>query len=296
MKKELSILIPNYNYDCRRQVQDLCKQSAAIEGLQYEVIVADDGSTDREKTLLCREMAQWPLCRFIELNQNIGRARIRNFLARQASFQWLLFMDSDMGLPTDFVKNYLATAEGDVFDGGVSIAQGPANNLRYLYEKANESRHTAEQRRRQPHQHFHTANFMIRREVMLAHPFDERFTHYGYEDVLFGKQLHKNNVRIEHIDNPAIFGQFDENAPFVAKTEEGLRTLYQFRQELRGYSALLTFVEGIHIKAVLVLLRLWHKVFGSLERKLLCSRHPWLRLFNIYKLGYFISLTNDNNK
>ena len=125
---------------------------------------------------------------------------------------------------------------------------------------------------------------------MLAHPFDERFRYYGYEDVLFGKQLRADHIAITHLDNPMGFCTFESNPDFVAKTEEGLRTLHQFRNELRGYSRLLTLVEGIHIPLILSLIRFFHRLFGGLIRRNLCSHHPNLRLFSLYKLGYFLCI------
>ena len=123
---------------------------------------------------------------------------------------------------------------------------------------------------------------------MLAHPFDERFRHYGYEDVLLGKVLHQHHIPIEHIDNPLGFSHFETNAEFVAKTEEGLHTLYQFRDDLRGYSRLLTFVSGIHIPLILSLIRLWHRLFRKAERRNLCGSRPSLWVFKLYRLGYYL--------
>jgi hypothetical protein len=124
---------------------------------------------------------------------------------------------------------------------------------------------------------------------MRAYPFDERFRYYGYEDVLFGKQLRAAHITITHIDNPMGFCTFESNPDFVAKTEEGLRTLCQFRKELRGYSHLLTLVDGIHIPLILWIIRLSHRLFGGLIRRNLCGTHPSLRLFSLYKLGYFLT-------
>ena len=86
------------------------------------------------------------------------------------------------------------------------------------------------------------------------------------------------------------FCTFESNSDFMSKTEEGLRTLHQFRNDLRGYSRLLTIVDGIHISAVRVLIRLVFQLLAPLVRRNLCSRHPSLRLFSLYKLGYFLSL------
>jgi hypothetical protein len=37
-------------------------------------------------------------------------------------------------------------------------------------------------------------------------------------------------------------------------------------------------------------IRLWHRLFGALERRNLCSNHPSLNVFKLYKLGYYLSL------
>lgn len=290
----LSILIPTYNDLCFTLVGDL-RQQAEEAGIDYEILVGDDGSTDAEVIEKNRKICKRPHCHYLIQIQNIGRAAIRNFLAKEAHHDWLLFIDSDMTIArVDYLSKYLAMEGSEVVDGGVIIggdADTLKGNLRYLYEKTSEQEHTAEKRQQHPYQDFHTANFLIRRDLMLAHPFDERFRHYGYEDVLFGKKLRAKGVKITHIDNPLGFSTFEENTQFILKTEEGLRTLHQFQSDLRGYSRLLTLVEGIHLPIILSLIRCWHKLFGKWERKNLCGSHPSLRLFKLYKLGYYLKIT-----
>jgi hypothetical protein len=224
--------------------------------------------------------------------ENVGRAAIRNFLVKEAQYTYVLFIDSDMTILSDlFIHRYLENSCDTVIDGGVAIHGNEEvlkRNLRYRYEKTEEARHTAPERQKTPYQHLHTANLFVRRDLMLQHPFDERFRHYGYEDVLLGKTFRQQHVPIEHIDNPLGFCTFETNAEFVAKTEEGLRTLGQFRDDLRGYSRLLTIVSNIHIPAVLTMIRLCHRLFGSLERRNLCGNHPSVSVFKLYRLGYFI--------
>ena len=302
MNHVLSILIPVYNGNCLAQVQELHRQAEAVVGLTYEILVADDGSTDGAVVEANRQIDSLSHSRYIIREENGGRAAIRNFLAQQARYDWLLFLDCDMTVcRADFLQTYLEYVAPNtmphalqVVYGGYAVGEGQPSNLRWLYEKEAEPRHTAEERRKQPYRDFHTANFLIRRDVMLAHPFDERFRHYGYEDVLLGKQLRQASVSIAHIDNPVGFDVFEDNQHFMAKTEEGLRTLYEFRNELRGYNGLLTFVGGIHLGFVRGLIRLWHWLMGPCERFLLCSRHPNLTLFKIYKLGYYLTLTKND--
>ena len=297
MKKELSILIPAYNHPCVQMVKDLCAQVEGMkgEGLACEIIVAEDGSTDAEALAANAAIADLPGCSYLRRGENVGRAAIRNVLAREAQYEWLLFMDGDMAIPSEqFVRNWVEADVEQVGYGGYVVGKGEPDNLRYIYEKQCEPMHSVEERRKRPNQHFHTCNFLIRRDLMLANPFDERFHHYGYEDVLFGKQLRKNGVKIAHVDNPAGFYDFEDNAHFVSKTEEGLRTLYAFRGELRGYSQLLTFVDGIHLGIVRWCICCWHRLFGALERRNLCGRKPSLRVFKLYKVGYFLKLRIEN--
>ena len=292
--KALSFLIPTYNDLCVKLVDDL-RQQAEQAGIVYEILVGDDGSTDTEVIKKNQKIGEWPHCHYLRQAQNIGRAAIRNFLAKEAHHDWLLFIDSDMSMVRDsYLTDYLAMESADVVDGGVIIvgdAEALKGNLRYQYEKASEQEHTTEIRQKHPYRDFHTANFLIRRDLMLAHLFDERFRYYGYEDVLLGKQLRNSKIIITHIDNPLGFTTFEENAQFILKTEEGLRTLHQFQSDLRGYSRLLTLVEGIHLPIILTLIRCWHKLFGKWERKNLCGSHPSLRLFKLYKLGYYLKIT-----
>lgn len=292
MKRELSILIPVFNNECTALVRELSRQAEAIDGLCYEIIVADDGSDNQQFINHNSEISALPHCSYIVRDKNVGRAAIRNFLAQQAHYEWLLFIDADMTVVRDdFILRYLETPlESQVVYGGYEVGKGDATNLRYRYETAEAHEHTAEQRQQRPYLHFHTSNFMVSRQVMGEHPFDERFRNYGYEDVFFGKQLRQAGIAIHHIDNPMGFCDFEENAHFVSKTEEGLRTLHQFRNDLRGYSNLITFVDGIHLGVVRGCIRLWHRCFKGMERKNLTGSHPSLRVFKLYKLGYFLEI------
>lgn len=282
----LSILIPTYNYPCVVLVRILHQQATTI-GIPFEILVADDGSTD--DNIICQNEAinEWESCRLLCRQQNIGRAAIRNYLAQQSSFDRLLFIDSDMVVCNeDFINNYITT-QAPVVDGGITIGKPLRGNLRSIYEHAEESRHGVEQRRLRPYHDFHTANFMIQRNLMLQHPFDERYSRYGYEDVAFGVSLKNHQIEILHIDNPLSFEVFESNEAFLEKTEEGMRTLYQFRNELKDYSRLLQAIDSLP-RPVLSLLITTHKYLGNVIRCQLTGSHPSLLLFKIYKVGYYL--------
>lgn len=289
----ISVLIPTFNYVCVDLVRSLHQQLQRLDA-DYEIIVADDGSTNHDTVVANRAIHGMEHCRYVERQQNVGRAAIRNFLASESQFPLLLFIDSDMVVTRDdFMEAYLKEADAQVVDGGVQIRgdeQRNKHNLRFIYEKKSEELHNADARQRNPYRDFHTANFMVHRDVMTAHPFDLRFRHYGYEDVLFGKTMRQNGIVIRHIDNPLSFEVFETNSEFVEKTEEGMRTLHQFQEELRGYNHLLTMAGVLKRGMMSPLIRCWHRLFGPLIRRNLTGNRPCLRLFNVYKLGYFLSL------
>ena len=206
MINTLSILIPTYNNVCLELVKSLQAQAAVLQSppdslslsshYEYEILAADDGSTDERTVEGNRSINTLPHCRYIERKENVGRAAIRNFLAREAKYTWLLFIDSNMNVIShQYLANYLKEKESDVVYGGYQIKRDAATrerlkyNLRYIFESAGTQNGIHLQRQANPYADFHTSNFIVKRNILLKHPFDERFSHYGYEDVLWGKNL-----------------------------------------------------------------------------------------------------------
>ena len=290
--QSLSVLIPAYNCNCLPLVEQLLPLLQSDVDA-YEVIVSDDATKEPEIIKANETINQLPSCRYILKTENAGSAANRNYLGAISQYPLLLFLDCDISIPDrSFLKQYLSTPMDDVVNGGISIIDDVQlnQNLRYRYEKAEIPSHTAVMRQANRYQHFRSTNFMITRSAFEKCPFDERFTRSGYEDVLYGKLLKQQHINVVHIDNPVLMTKFENNPDYVTKIERSLETLYTFRNELRGYSRLLTFVSGIHLSIVRNLIRLWHKVFKKAERRNLCGSRPSLWVFNLYRLGYYLSL------
>ena len=303
---DLSILLPSYNNVCVSLVQVLQRQADALRGkldkpFRYEIIVADDGSTDAACIDANRVIGDMLHCRYLRMEQNVGRAQIRNVLISESRGDYVLLIDSDLFLCDDNYLYKYATSTADVVYGGTRIGgeglamvDNEANtenlkgNLRYIYEKKAEPSHRAAFRQLRPNQEISVCNLYARRDIMEAHPFDSRFKAYGYEDVLFGKRLAESGIEVTHIDNAVLINEFESNSVFVKKTEEAILTLCRFEQDLEGYSNLKTKVTTLGRYIPLSLFRLWHRIMKNKEKRNLTGSKPSLLLFKLYKLGFFL--------
>ena len=292
----LSILIPTYNYDCTRLVRDLQNQAERAE-IDYEIIVADDASPLKELREKVREINAWPHCRLVELEKNLGRARIRNRLADEARFEWLLFMDSDAEVISDsFIVDYLKHTDADVVCGGLCHAAAlpsPEVSLRYAYEKRADKKRSACFRAQRPYAQFITFCFMVRSSLFHSIRFDESITEYGHEDTLFGVELERRKANIRHIDNPMRQGGIETNEEFLEKTRAALRNLALMEDSMRNHSSLLRLYNIFSRVRVDGCIARWFARREDWLTVRLMSSTPQLCLFFIYKLGYYCHLKRE---
>lgn len=285
---KLSVLIPTFNYNCTSLVRQLQVQLPA-EG---EIIVGDDCSTDADVVAKNGEIEALPGCRIFRANRNLGRAAIRNALAREAKGEWLLFIDADAEVRSEsFIADYLAaTEQAQVICGGTgNLPQcpRPAARLRYDYEMAAEKRLTLEHRRRFPYAQFTTFNFLIRRDLFLSICFDERLHEYGHEDTRFGLELKQRGIKVLHIDNKLTHLGLEDAEVYLQKTETALRSLASMDIEQQQHirvSALALRLERWHL---LGLIHILYQAGKPLLRANLLGKRPKQVLFAFYKLGAY---------
>ena len=108
---KLSIIIVNYNV---KEYVEKCLESvyAASEGIDLEIFVVDNDSTDGSIPYL-RE--RFPEVKYIENKENLGFSRANNVAIRQASGEYVLFVDSDDYLAPGAVEEMLSHLD-DGFD------------------------------------------------------------------------------------------------------------------------------------------------------------------------------------
>lgn len=201
----LSILIPVYNWDVGPLLVRLSSQCLHLsKGQQVEIIVMDDGSTEK---FVNQEVAgRLALVRYEESSVNKGRAEIRNALLQQAKGEYVLFLDADM-LPDrdDFIQTYLQQGRlgSEIVCGGISYLQNEKNNAEYsfyLYKSRKTEALPVSVRASIPWRYLFTSNIMVRRDIMESVRFDPRFTGYGFEDIEWGIRLGES-FTLTHIDN-----------------------------------------------------------------------------------------------
>lgn len=283
---KLSILIPTYNYDCSHLVQQLLEQLP--QNGEVEIIVGDDCSTDAVN--ISAEMV-----RIFRPSHNLGRAGIRNALARMSKGEWLLFIDADAEVRSqNFIVDYMTARKHALVvcggTGNMPECPRPEARLRYDYEVKAEKRLTLAHRRKCPYAQFTTFNFLIQSELFLSIGFDESLKEYGHEDTLFGLELKRRGIEILHIDNKLTHLGLENAGEYLAKTETALRTLSSMpieqRQNVR-VSALALRIKRLHL---LGWLRFAFKISQSSLRANLLGKHPCQFLFAFYKLGFYAAL------
>ena len=288
----LSILIPTYNQCCADLVQALYAQAVALD-IPFEILVADDASTLQAVKEKNRAAAQRPCCAYLQMEQNVGPARIRNRLVDKARYDLFLLMDADT-YPAHprFLARYLEAARPNTVVCGGFIYERTAQprmcRLRYEYGIRVEEA-SAEERNRQPYERFISMCFLADKATFNAVRFDEQM-HFGYEDASFGIRLKQANVAICHIDNPVYHHTTDNAADYLRKIRHSIRNLLPHIDRLAPHIRLLVWHQKLQRLGMVPFIRALFRATEPLLVRNLTGNHPSLYLFAFYKLGYLCTL------
>lgn len=289
----ISILIPVYNtsvVDLVKSLQQQCRQLSP----HYEIICLDDASAP-EYRRVNQTLSTLEGVVYEELDQNIGRSRIRNRLADMANHPYLLFMDGDSKVvKADYLQAYLQDLTPDtvIYGGRVYQANPPSDSVYRLHWHYGRWREaiSAVKRREHPYRTFMTNNFIVPKAIATHIRFDESITRYGYEDTLYALELQKKGYEIRHLDNPLEHIGLETRPVFLRKVEEALDNLkLLLPQHPQIDTRLLQLVRKLDEKGMLPLVRRSSKLLlGLLKRILLLLPQAPLKLLDLYKLGYFL--------
>lgn len=291
----LSILIPVYNYNVLSLVQSLHEQVCKLNH-EFEIICIDDASSlkydDNQKINTLSN------CKYILLEDNIGRSAIRNKLADLAKYDTLLFIDSDMiVINSNYIANYLlALDNNDLVYGGITYENNLNDNrfvLRWKYGNNRESL-SVEKRNAKPYLSAKFCNLLIRKKVFENIRFDENIREYGHEDTLFSIQMQVQKLMVIHIENELKHVGLEDSETYLNKVKiasinlKKIAELHSNDKLLREIPLLKTYytLEKFNL---IQFYRIVYAIFkNGIERNLL-SDEPNIRLLDFYKLNSICS-------
>ncbi len=296
----ISICIPVYNRDITKLVTALEKQIHFLEE-DVEINVVDDVSSTEFKVVNRVVLEKHS---YLELTENIGRARIRNLLVKRARYDNLIFLDCDMELVSkDYLSNYMKNLglAINVICGGLTYTKEvplSTSKLRWFYGVHKECSSVIE-RSKYPYNSFMTGNFCVRKKILEKYPFDETLSTYGHEDTLLGIKLKEAQEKILHIHNPSLHVDRDTNEDFVKKTESAIANLvYLVKRDTNLTNEIKLLKWGAifeRYKVTHVLIAVFKQVKPILRRSFVRGTLLNLKVFDFYKLGFLLETKYKRN-
>lgn len=296
----LSILIPVYNWDITSLVKQIHAQCEELS-IEYEIVVLDDLSPDLALRKVNSDL-KLDHYKYIQSDENLGNGQARNHLSGLAKFDWLIFLDADVELVSEyFVKRYRQLAlnqnENTVFCGGLLYKDGFKQDgvLRWKYGRKLEVQAPMEAQK-DPYLNFKSCNFLLKKKVIETTPFNKMEENYGFDDTSFALSLEKFDVKINYVDNPVFHLGLESNEKFIIKSESSVKNAFWLLRNRPD------FAEKLRIVRVYKILQKWKvkKIFSILFKigksailNNLYSQNPSLFLFQVYKLGYLCSLKEE---
>lgn len=298
----LTINIPVYNIDARPLVLQLAKQIKKLDAIA-EIRVYDDGSEKSAKKMN-RKLQSDAGVIYTELKRNLGRSAIRNKMAEDSKFEYLLFIDADSKIVSEnYLQIYLENLQNHrILCGGTVYSSTPPSDpsklLRWHYGSKREAISAAARNSKKGFI-ITSNNFCIEKELFLETRFRENIGKYGHEDTLLGFDLFKKGALPFHIENPVEHTGLETSEAFLAKSRTALENLYFISENivkdnpefngqvnfLNRYNKLTSFIPE-------VFLRSFFSAFGEKMEKNLTGRNPGLFWFDFYKLCYYATIKN----
>ena len=201
----ISVVIPTYNrlpilQKCLMALEEQELSDSIVKG--YEVILVDDGSTDRTLDWIAENEACLPHVRVFGQNHQ-GAAAARNLGVANAVGDTIIFIDSDLVVTASFLQSHAnALAEGEKkFKSDRLFTYGAVINTNNFEDPTAESYKITDFSAA----YFATGNVAIARKWLEeAGLFDTGFQLYGWEDLELGVRLKKLGLKL--IKCPAAVG------------------------------------------------------------------------------------------
>ena len=289
----ISILIPCFDYNAYPLVSILEKQALMLK-IDFEIICIDDGSFS-SKNDVNQKINLLTNSKFIESKKNIGRINNRLLLAEKSQYEWLIFLDVDT-LPNEdnFLKNYIDQINKGMMIIGGCIYKEPENenfSLRYKFGKLREEINS-NIRNKNPYKYISSCNFMCQKNVLIDVLSSIKTISYG-NDYIFGSLIKKTGIDVNHIDNPVLIDNIDENQIFIKKTHHALDNLISSYNNKIIKKHSISILKAYMILDNLLLKNVFIKItdlYKNLLKRNLYRKDPNLFLFDLYRLNYLCKI------
>jgi len=291
----LSILIPVYNYDVTKLVQELHKQLVTSK-IDFEIICIDDVSKQDiiNSNLRTEKLSNTT---YILSNKNNGIAITRQNLIDTAKYDWIILIDADVELIDDnYISNYINVANNDfsfIFGGFAYKKIKPENThlLRWKYGKKHEAV-SASKRNSNPYKITIAANMLAKKDSYKNLHLNSLGNNYAM-DYFFGAQLKENNEEVLHIDNQVYHLGIESSITYLRKKERAVETLlklYNSRKIKSHSNSLLKTFIFLKKSKLNYIGSWWFSLFNKSMRKNLTSKNPYIKLLQLYKLSYLCNI------
>ena len=187
----VSVVVPVFNGEAELEQCLSALRNSGVAPL--EIIVVDDGSTDRSKEVATRHGA-----RVLSTGGRSGPARARNLGAHDAKGDVLFFLDADVVAQADAVGRVRAAfAEDLTLDALIGSYDDDPAERDFLSQYKNLMHCFVHQTGHEQASTFWSGCGAIRRDVFLAHSgFDESYARPAIEDIELGYRLFQAGRRL----------------------------------------------------------------------------------------------------
>ena len=238
----VSVVIPTLNRaDMLATTIDRIERQTISRDI-YEVLVINNNSSDNTQSMLNQKAATYPNLRaFTQLKP--GAAATRNVGIREASGDFVLFIDDDIFAEPDLIESHLKYHRENHGASIIGTVVSPWEKesdpfLRYLRDKGIFNPYSIACNKPLDFSYYHTGNASTSRKVLNeVGGFNEEFFVYGMEDIELGYRLEQQGSRMTH--GPAATARheyFPTYKQFVGRCQQAgysLGKLIDLHPELR---------------------------------------------------------------
>lgn len=134
---DLSIIIPAYNEENRiKQTLLAIHDYLENKGYQSEIIVVDDGSTDKTTELVEKYAEKIPNLRLVSYEKNQGKGNAVKIGIEEAKGELILFTDADNSTPIEELSNLQKALSENNADIAIGSRYLPDSNVKIRQSKA----------------------------------------------------------------------------------------------------------------------------------------------------------------